>query len=438
MKIFKYILCNIFALILLSNIVYAGEAPQRIKIPTFDITVNGTKIDTTKMQYPLITYNDITYFPLTWKWCAEMGLVVGYTVEDGLYIVNYDQLESNQVDLNKIDAGGYQKAGSTYNATLPTYPIFVNGIQIKNNLEKYPLLNFRGITYFPLTWRFVIDEFGWDLSWDGKTGLNIKSDGQSNVSSTLSFDTLDNLSYQNGGLLGTDINEGILINGSKLMLDDSLLLDLTNAIPVGDTPEYLNANRYQVNGMNVITMSIYFMRNGESIPAPYTPHNYYVLIDYGSGKYKLLAEWPTTQEPSNVFPSGSDGLYMSSDYNNFPGFRYSSSLGFVAKVKSNESVSILNDQWEDWNSVHALGTDTSGNLYLMNTWFPDENTYFGSGSVSPIRDGYFKLSKEGSLSKLFPFVQANDTLVMPSGDVYLAISRKNSIFHIQSKTWINP
>ncbi|WP_157047331.1 hypothetical protein [Alkaliphilus metalliredigens] len=41
--------------------------------------------------------------------------------------------------------------------------------------ETYPLIIFRDITYFPLTWRFAVDEFRWDYSFSGESGLKIES-----------------------------------------------------------------------------------------------------------------------------------------------------------------------------------------------------------------------------------------------------------------------
>ena len=35
-------------------------------------------------------------------------------------------------------------------------------------------MNFRGVTYFPLSWRYAHDEFGWDIKWDAKTGLQVR------------------------------------------------------------------------------------------------------------------------------------------------------------------------------------------------------------------------------------------------------------------------
>ena len=53
---------------------------------------------------------------------------------------------------------------SLENAVLPNFQIQFNGKDIDNNSETYPLLVFRDITYFPLTWRFLVDSFGWTSS----------------------------------------------------------------------------------------------------------------------------------------------------------------------------------------------------------------------------------------------------------------------------------
>ena len=42
-----------------------------------------------------------------------------------------------------------------YTASVAAYNIVVNGKKIQNSKEQYPLLQFRDVTYFPLTWRTV-------------------------------------------------------------------------------------------------------------------------------------------------------------------------------------------------------------------------------------------------------------------------------------------
>ena len=54
-----------------------------------------------------------------------------------------------------------------------SYKISVNGAQINNKEEKYPIFNYNGITYFPLTWAYAVDSFGWSYQWDAENGLRI-------------------------------------------------------------------------------------------------------------------------------------------------------------------------------------------------------------------------------------------------------------------------
>jgi len=62
-----------------------------------------------------------------------------------------------------------------YTATVASGTIRVNETLIDNDAETYPLLVFREITYFPLTWAFCVDEFGWKYSYTHETGLVISS-----------------------------------------------------------------------------------------------------------------------------------------------------------------------------------------------------------------------------------------------------------------------
>lgn len=54
----------------------------------------------------------------------------------------------------------------------------MNGKKIDNSKEEYPLLTFRNVTYFPLTWHFAAEEFGWEYLFDGENGLSISSDNK--------------------------------------------------------------------------------------------------------------------------------------------------------------------------------------------------------------------------------------------------------------------
>lgn len=50
----------------------------------------------------------------------------------------------------------------------------MNGKLVDNIKDEYPLLSFRDVTYFPMTWN--IEEFGWEYSFNNGNGLIINSD----------------------------------------------------------------------------------------------------------------------------------------------------------------------------------------------------------------------------------------------------------------------
>ena len=47
----------------------AMAANVQATLPSFPVTLNGTVIDNSYRQYPLLVYNNITYFPMTYYDC---------------------------------------------------------------------------------------------------------------------------------------------------------------------------------------------------------------------------------------------------------------------------------------------------------------------------------------------------------------------------------
>jgi len=137
-------------------------------VPDYPFVINGTNIDFKNSLYPVISYNDITYFPMTWHYCRMLGVTTDWTHEAGL------RVEKANATAEPIEYQRVDNARELY-AVLPEYDIFVNGKKIENDSEEYPLLNFRNVTYFPLTWDFIINEFGWNYTFDSENGLVINS-----------------------------------------------------------------------------------------------------------------------------------------------------------------------------------------------------------------------------------------------------------------------
>lgn len=149
--------------------VYGAEAVT-VTLPNFPITLNGTVIDNNHRQYPLLTYRGITYFPLTYYDTRFLG------VES-----QWDQAEKMLSVESSDISGGYQADsqlvanGRSYQATVCDFSVQVNGTAIDNSKEPYPLLVFRDVTYFPMTWAYGVEQFGWQYQFQEGTGLTIDS-----------------------------------------------------------------------------------------------------------------------------------------------------------------------------------------------------------------------------------------------------------------------
>lgn len=141
----------------------------QVNIPSFRVVLNGVEVDNLNREYPLIIYKDITYFPLTYYDCRFLGLTSEWSAQDGLHI------KKESISCGYREYLSSYKNKSSYSATIPSFNIKISNNLIDNSKEEYPLLLFRNVTYFPMTWKFCVDEFNWNYSYDNKNGLIINS-----------------------------------------------------------------------------------------------------------------------------------------------------------------------------------------------------------------------------------------------------------------------
>lgn len=142
-----------------------------VTLPTFDVSLNGQHITSTYRKYPLIVYKNITYFPMTYYDARLLGLSTKWNKVDGLSVDKNEDYFYEYVNEVNTD-----KNSNKHTAKIITSKIRVYRKEIDNTKEQYPLLLFRNITYFPLTWRFAVNEFGWKYSFDQTNGLIIYND----------------------------------------------------------------------------------------------------------------------------------------------------------------------------------------------------------------------------------------------------------------------
>ncbi len=172
---------KIFVIIILFNLVslsaFASETVE-VTIVDYDVTVNGTRILTEESQYPVLSYNNITYFPMTSDYLSGLGLKLHFSNEEGLKISN----SSSIGEFNQKFLGVNTILDSKVRANIAPFAISVNGTEINNSEEEYPILLYNNITYFPMTWRFARSEFKWITAWSEEEGFGITVNGVVNES----------------------------------------------------------------------------------------------------------------------------------------------------------------------------------------------------------------------------------------------------------------
>ena len=299
---------------------FAASGSVSVTLPGFAVTLNGTEIDNDYSQYPLIVYKDITYFPMTYYDCRFLGLETGWVnAETGLF----------------IDTTGIQGAYHPYTQTsknaksakaqIASFPITVNGQAIDNSKEEYPLLLFRDVTYFPLTWRFCVDEFSWKYSFSTADGLVISS----NYGAVKSYGTLPKQSADNN-IVATDgkyvyyaADEGVIMSAP---LNDLSQAKASYQMPINyefSNNAYCTPYLYEQDGIVYLTYHIggnttgsnqlyTFNDKGEAVNLEAANAKFFV---FGNAQFKYFSG--VFPEANNLFMLDNSGSWQkigSADY----------------------------------------------------------------------------------------------------------------------------
>ncbi len=446
-------------LILFCTVRVGAQQEVNVRIASYPTEINGINVANRDVEYPLINYRDITYFPMTYNLCARLGLTTGYEQNSGFYIVSYNAItDGDRAEL--FGSAANNSFDKYYIATIPEYPVYLNGIRIDSTKEEYPLLNFRNITYFPMTYKFATEELGFVTEWSFENGFRLsRKDG-----------------YGNDVYIGKDDNEGvniivstyapdavILPDGSQLLsvrfLYDryKILYDGNNVIKLDSSTElreddyseppsrplpgydkitledgilrYMDKNILDLSDTDAIGLysteytfeDISFIHTNVQFgnaPAPYTQHEEYIFVIVGDD-IKHLAAWDGKNNLSNIFPDGSGGYYLCSDsYSPARSSRWSTSFACVYRYTSDE------DFYEvtipDTNSLTALGT-YGDKLYVKAMYYAGNKSMAVNSPlpISAVNSGYYEIdSKTGNVVKLYPYVHGK-TILTDTGRLYL-------------------
>ena len=144
----------------------------QMSIPEHQIDVNGKIVENTHREYPFIQYNDILYFPLSHNLCSFVGLETyygkkGYN-ENSPYLFYVGKSDQTSETFSQHHSNFINKPWDVYEVCVVEYDVYIQNEKYGGN-EKYPIVNFRGITYIPLVWNVATKLLDWDYSFDGKT-----------------------------------------------------------------------------------------------------------------------------------------------------------------------------------------------------------------------------------------------------------------------------
>lgn len=453
----KKMMATIISLVLsiasFGGVVQAKEQTVKVQIAPFKTQIESLVADNSSVEFPLITYKDITYFPMTYDLCMMLGLNSGFDEQKGLYITKHYQ-DAHGRELKHF--GEYRKNyyNKNYDATIPTYPIYLNGIRIDNSKEEYPLLNFRGVTYFPMTWRFAYEELNFDIEWsEEEYSFKLEKGDYTRLASPKKSEGNNMILWDKISVYDPHIDENGNVTGSTLLYDywSSFLFDteketITHLHNQEETPRNeLDRTYGRVQGeelvLTVKDKSIYcgddllvtIDREAETIDPsaveyktgegsiiyllvyftpskpPYTPHNEYILVKNNQGM--RLLDWDPKNNFNGVFADNNGGYYIGSEgYSPGNMGRWSNSFSDIYYYTPGaEKLISLSEKYSDIiNSITAIGI--SGNkLYAQAMWY-DAQKYYGHSTtqgapISAVNSGYYTIDlTSGELEKIYPYI----------------------------------
>lgn len=448
----KKIIPFIAATAALGSFTCLSQAKEKVIIPDYECIINNSSVYYKDSLYPLLSYKDVTYFPMTYDYCRSLSLTSSYSESEGLFIAYLPKYPGSlpiyDTALNL----------SEYEAVIPEYPIYINGRKIDNSKEEYPLLNFRGVTYFPMTWDYAVNEFNWSTEWEtGKFSIDASYPNSNLSRITIVDKTEDSVIFgfneyytscdaggystsNPGSMKKLDFKTETLTDLDEYDLSEQYLhsqyfnADVTYDKSTGEVrafgkllPEINDFKRFNeedyidsglsisgsgrtVNGVDFLEASERFTAWNEDGSGFGTNLQYlYLLIDetpYFIGNYLI---------PVNAVKTD-HGLYFT-----VRGYGQTVSRHYLSNTTlykySDGKITNITESFPDHNSVSLLGS-VGNTLYLKCEWCPRPAlSESGYHQVSAINDGYFTFDGE-ALTKIAPYSYSNFDVLSPEGDIW--------------------
>lgn len=453
---FKVIIIAVILMVVFSSNVFAYNA--NVTLPTFDVRVNGVEIDNENREYPLIVYKDITYFPMTFYDSRFLGLETKWDEITGLKI-NKSESKQGYVDYNS------SANKPRYTAATPYFNIEVNGKSINNRKEEYPLLVFRNVTYFPLTWRFAVDEFGWDYNFNQENGLEISNPTHTGLKVTeVKLPLADKRDYHNGAF--TVAGDYIYYEGEKGIIyqtpiDNTSIKKAVYELPMwtyGDSYVYPSLETDEGRNFGYGIAILHYHQGGASMGTDYRiilnddGTNEIFAIGYLSrrifGDMTVNVDYSVPPHPNNLSMKKSNEIEYKLIGN--PDFRYGYSRTKNGGLNSTDDlykidneIFIIADKFYDENyttGIHRVNINTGETLRICNE---SAQKFIIEGNIIYFMDidGFLykiSLADSNTAEKLTDFI-ISDFTVLNNIVYYVSVEDKGlELFKLGESISVNP
>lgn len=447
----KKLIILLSMLLILNCFCFSAMADDNVSvlIPDYQIIIDDSLIYYADSLYPFLNYKGITYIPMTFEYARALNLTTGW-LEGTAFMVAYNPCNDK---LPVYETTANQKYNT---AVVPTgYNIYVNAKKIDNAKSEYPLLNFRGVTYFPATWEYAVDNFGWKLSFEDNI---FKINTENNTA--YRYKLIEN--RENDAVLSLYYDKETLLEDGSVEYDYiteyySLDYKTGNMVLLGDYVP--NENNIQNNKFDVTVDDGYVYHNGQKLegiyireaskdyvkPEDVTEEGYTVnawtsdiylplkVIDvrvytYSYGKYsnggrkeghtfieangKLIPLGPY-KTVENVCELGEDIYFNTVDYAQTTFRHYLQNRKMWKLSKEGELKEI---RYGEYNSIKIIGK-ANDKLYLKCLWSPENHMDYAPYSVSLVNDGYHTFDGEG-IRLVLPYIYSDFDIVSPEGDIF--------------------
>ena len=449
----KKLITALSAVLMLTAASASAAKTEKVIIPDYECLINDASVYYADSVYPLISFRNITYFPMTYEYCRALGLTSQWVEGKGLYIA---YSPSSQ---NTLPVYGTQNNSKTGKAVIPDYPIYINGKKISNASTEYPLLNFRNVTYFPMTYDYATKEFNWATQWvPGKftlvshagsdyTQLVIvrkDSDGAVLWSSRTverqlengeytadSIDEYNRLDYKTGALSKTgavddddenrreaqltvdEKNGKVLWNGTEIEGD----WYLKNALQNSDKKPVISVNGYIVtkNGIDIMYVTENLRWDRDDGSASMNKGTHCFLIN--NGKAVFIGNEYIIENAARL----GNSIYIGARGYAQTIFKHMFSKSTLFRYDEGGAMTDITESFDSgYHSVKLIG-EANGLLYLKCEWCPETVLYEGNyHEVAAEHDGYFTYdgNNERRITKVANYRYADEELLAPNGDIY--------------------